>query len=272
VSPVLAHVLILWGVVAVVLVSLRVAKRVGFTAGHLQYAGAFGFIGAAFGIVLGLTTFFASQHYANFREAAETEATKLGNAAAMSEAFPPVSGAAVRRQIYCYATDVIDKEWPTMASHARGAPSVEARQAAASVQLLRAGRANPQPASWYNNSLTALLDAGESRQQRLLLSQAQIPSTMWILIYVGAAVIVLFTYFFHLKSRRQLRAMMAAVVLMLTVIIGVLAGLDTPTDPPLALDPDAMIAEQRLLATTVSPPPTDPARYCAAVPAPVRPI
>jgi hypothetical protein len=267
-SSVLLHLLILSAVIVAAIAALRMAPRLGLQFDALPFAGVFGFVGAAFGIVLGMTTFFASQHYAGFRQAAQSEATSLGNAAAMSGAFPRGSGDAVRRQIYCYATDVIEQEWPHMASDNHGLPIVEARQAAAYIVLLRVGRGDPRPTTWYSNAVGASLRAGENRQHRLLLSQPQIPEMLWILIYVGAALTILFTFFFHLKSRRQLAGMMAAVIVMLTAIVAALATLDAPTQGPLGLQPDAMRAEQRLLADTISPRPKDPARYCRAVPTP----
>src|SRR4051794_30681654 len=244
-SPVVVHVLILWGVVVASVAALWAVGRVGLQIKELPFAGVFGFVGAAFGIVLGMTTFFASQHYANLREAAQSEATTLGNVAAMSGSFAPKQGNALRRQIYCYATDVINEEWPEMGSHERGAPIVERRQRAAYLLLLQVGHSEPRPVTWYANAVGGSLRVGEDRQRRLLLSQPQIPGNLWILIYVGAALTILFTVFFHLKSRRQLGGMMAAVIVMLTAITAVLAGPDAPTGGPPSLQPGANRAAQQ---------------------------
>ena len=267
-SSIVVHVLILWAVIVTAIVALRVVRRLGLQLDALPFAGVFGFVGAAFGIVLGMTTFFASQHYAGFRAAAQSEATSLGNVAAMSGSFAPRTGNAVRRQIYCYATDVIEQEWPHMAVDNHGLPIVEGRESAAYIDLLRVGRGDPRPANWYANAVGSSLRAGENRQHRLLLSQPQIPVMLWILIYVGAALTVLFTYFFHLASRRQLAGMMTAVIVMLTAIVAALATLDAPTQGPLGLQPDAMRAERRLLAEIISPTPANPTRYCRALPTP----
>jgi hypothetical protein len=59
---------------------------------------------------------------------------------------------------------------------------------------------------------------------------------------------VLFTYFFRHTSRVQMPEMHVAVTVLLTAIVGILAGLDQPTAPPLELEPVAMRAEQQLLA------------------------
>jgi hypothetical protein len=258
-------------VIALTLVFVWLAPRVGIQLAALPFAGAFGFIGAAFGVVLGFSAFFANQHYSNFRTQAQDEATALGNVAAMVGSLPPAQAAASRAELYCYATDVIDKEWPKMATGRghEGATSVEDRERAQYVILLRAGREAPRPLVWYSNAVSQSLDVGQARQQRLLLSQPQIPGVLWFLIYVGSALIVLFTCFFHLKSKRQLRGMLVAVVVMLFAVVLVLAGLDAPTQDPFGLEPSAMRIERRLIGQIVDTHGMTPARFCATLP-PVR--
>lgn len=241
----------------------------GLELGGLRYAGVFGFVGAAFGVVLGMTTFFVTQHYADLREAAQSEATGLGNIAAMTGSFPARDGLAIRRQIYCYATEVIDQEWPNMVDDENGSTIVERREGAVYLTLLKTGRpAVPKPTNWYTNAVASALDSAQDRQKRLLLSQPEIPNVLWFLVYVGAGLIILFAYFFHRESPRQMLGMFAAVLVMLTAVIGTLAGLDAPTEDPIGLQPHAMEAEQELLGEAVHADVRDPEAFCRTVPTP----
>src|SRR4051794_35256329 len=267
-SSFVSHLLILYAVVAVVLVVIWILRRLGLKFAALPFAGAFGFVGAAFGVVIGLSTFFANQHYANFRAAAQSESTGLGNIAALTGSFPPREGAAMRAQLYCYATDVIDKEWPNMGRDGRASSAVEGRQRAGYLVLLRVGHGPVSPPGWYTSALGTSLRVGEDRQRRLLLSQPQIPDAMWVLLYIGASLIVVFTFFFHLRSRWQLAGMFLAVMIMLTAIVGVLAALDSPAEDPLSLPPDSMRKERVMLSSTVPGHPTNPAAFCSHVPYP----
>jgi hypothetical protein len=266
------HLLILWGVIALALTFLWAAPRLGLELGALKYAGVFGFIGAAFGVVLGMSTFFASQHYANLRDAAQSEATGIGQVVAMAGSFPPANHAAIARQVFCYTTEVVEQEWPQMSDHPDGLPVVYARERAVYLHLLRVGRGKPPPlpSNWYSNAVSSGLQAGQDHQRRLLLARPEIPGVMWILIYVGAFVIVLFAFFFHRTTKRELAGMMVAVTIMLTAIVGVLAGLDSPTEQPFALGPEAMEAEQRALAPTVHGDTSNPERFCRTVPVPTH--
>jgi VIT1/CCC1 family predicted Fe2+/Mn2+ transporter len=261
--------LILWAVLAVALAMLWLLSRLGVSLAGLPSAGVFGFIGAAFGVVVGMTTFFASQHYASVRTSAQDEATHVATVVAMSGSFSVRAGSAVRRQLYCYVTDVIDDEWPAMrAGDERGSRKVDGRLRALYRELLRVGRPEaPEPRNWYSTAVSAAIDASQDRQQRLLLgARAQIPDAMWALIYFGAALMVVFTFFFHVEGRRQLVWMTVAVVVMLTALTGVLAGLDHPTLRPFGVAPDAMRTEQARLGEALRL--TDARAFCRRVPTP----
>jgi hypothetical protein len=267
-SAVVVQVLILWAVLAAALGTLWLLKRLGVALAPLPYAGVFGFIGAAFGIVIGLTTFFASQHYASVRTAEQMEATQLATLVAMSGSFPARSGLFVQRETYCYVTDIIDREWPAMQrGDEQGSPQVDGRLQALYQELLRVGRMNPQPSTWYSNAVTAGIYVGQDRAKRLLLgARGQIPYALWGLIYFGAGLMAVFAVFFHMGSRRQLVWMTVAVVVMLSVLTGVIAGLDHPSQRPFGLSPNAMRVLQVRLADGLGLGGTDPLVFCRAVP------
>jgi hypothetical protein len=263
-NSVLLHLLILWVVIAGTLGAIFVATRAGVTFKGLRPTDIFAFVGATFGVIIGLTTFFASEHYSDLEATAQHEATSLGDVVALSGSFPLVEGARLRGQLLCYATDVIDDEWSK--TDGIGSRSVDDRQSAAYALLLRIGRQDPEPEIWYSNALRASLDTADQRQQRVLLSQPQIPVLLWFLLYVGAALIVLFVCFFHLDRRAHLAGMIVAVVLVLSAVFGVLAGLDTPTEGPLGLDPEAMDAEQTLISQSVDTGGQSPKAFCEGLP------
>jgi hypothetical protein len=55
---------------------------------------------------------------------------------------------------------------------------------------------------------------------------------------------------------------------MLTAVIGVLAGLDSPTAEPFGLEAKAMEAERALLAIDVDAHGQSPSAFCASLPVP----
>jgi hypothetical protein len=265
-NSVLLHLLILWAVIAGTLGAMFIATRVRVKFSGLRPTDTFAFVGATFGIVIGLTTFFASEHYSDLRGTAEAEATSLSDFAALSGSFPPREGGQLRAQLLCYATDVIDDEWAT--TDGLGAQSVDGRVAAAHVLLLRTGLHNPQPESWYTRALSAGIDVGDRRDQRLRLTEPQIPGSLWFLLYVGSALSLFFVVLFHLANRAHLVAMILAVSLMLSTVFAVLAGLDSPTQGLFSLKPKAMTSAQTLIAQNVDTGSKSPKAFCDGLPVP----
>jgi hypothetical protein len=266
-GPVFGYVLILWAVVVVAGLVIFVVRRLGWM-GSLSTEVAVGFIGGAYGILLGLLTFHGLQHVNSFRDTAQDEAAEIAQASALTGAFPPREGAAARRQLYCYASDVIDRDWPAMAQGVKkGAPIVERRESALYGILLQVGRGNARPANWYDKALAASLQAGKDRLRRLLLSQRQIPAGMWALIYIGAMLMLVLIAWYHSSSRRQATAMLGASILMLTAIVAVLAGFDAPANAPFEVKPAAMEQTRDLMGAQIGAI-ADPTGFCRALPAP----
>ena len=268
-GPVLGYVVILWGVVVLAGLVIFVVRRLGWM-GPLSREVAVGFIGGSYGILLGLLTFHGLQHVTSFRDVAQDEAAEIAQASALTGAFPLREGSAARRQLYCYATDVIDRDWPAMAHGVKqGAPIVERRESAIYDILLQVGRSHPQPLNWYDKGFDASLQAGKDRLKRLLLSQRQFPAGMWVLIYMGALLMLVLIAWYHWSSRRQAVAMLGASILILTAIVAVLAGFDAPANAPFEVRPTAMEQTRALMERQIGTI-ADPTAFCRALPAPAE--
>jgi hypothetical protein len=266
-SSALGYVLILWAVVVVTGAVIFALRRTGVMAEPPRTIAGINLIGASYGLVLGLMTFFASQHQSAFRDTAQDEATAVAQGYVMARSLPGGDVRLARSQEYCYAEDVIDREWPEMGrGNAKGDPAVDAREAALYAILLRGGLDTPKPKIWYQNAVSSALDAGQARLKRLQQSERQIPDGIWVLIYFGAALLLVLIAWYHLARRRQGLALLTIFVLMLTAVVAVLAGLDTPARGPFKIEPTAMKQTRSLLGKDLGV--SDPKRFCAALPAP----
>jgi hypothetical protein len=265
-GSVLGYVLILWGAVAVAGAVVYALRRTGVMADPPRTIAGVNLIGASYGLVLGLMTFFATQHQSAFRETAQDEATAVAQGYVMARSLGPVGVRSARSQEYCYAEDVIEREWPEMGrGNTKGDPAVNAREAALYSILLRGGLDTPKPKIWYQNAVSSALDAGQDRLKRLQQSQRQIPDGIWLLIYFGAGLMVVLIAWYHLTRRRQGLALITILVLMLTAVVAVLAGLDTPARGPFKIQPTAMQQTRSLLGKDLGV--ANPKRFCMALPA-----
>jgi len=265
-GSVLGYVLILWGAVVVAGAVVLVLRRTGVMDAPPRTIAGVNLIGGAYGVVLGLMTFFASQHQSNFRGAAQDEATALGQGFVMAASMPPRDARAARSQEYCYAQAVIDREWPLMGrGDARGAPVIEAREASVYTILHRVGLDQPRPKVWYQNAVSAALDTGRDRLKRLQLSEREIPDGIWVLIYFGAVLLLVVIAWYHFTMRKQGIALLTITVLMLTAVVAVLSGLDTPARGAFKIEPTAMKQVRDLMGKDLGV--RNPTAFCAALPA-----
>jgi hypothetical protein len=193
---------------------------------------------------------FAVGHYNDVRHEAQMEATTLVAIDNTVALYPPQTSDHVQHDLICYMRSVADDEWPSMQ---RGR-QLEAPRTLRSGDQVRADlRALPTDgsaqASAYGRAATLISDAGESRQRLLFLSAAEIPTALWVVIYVGAF-LVFFLTAVHYASRPAGRGWaLAGVAVLMTVVVLVLGMLDQPFGLGVRVHPDQMRQAIQLLLT-----------------------
>jgi hypothetical protein len=211
---------------------------------------ALGFIGSSFGLLLGLLVVFGANHYTSARSEAEDEATAVVAMFDEVGVFPPATREHAEHSIVCYIRSVIEDDWKAM-ERGQGTDAIETRRAGG--RVLRAIHTLPLSPERFESAAsqatTEMIDARRSRQQLLFLSRPAIPTVLWVVIFVGAAVLV-FLITGDLVARPETKvAGLVAVAVMLTVVIGVLVSLDRPFSPLARIDPTAMQRALELLGT-----------------------
>src|SRR5204863_5369775 len=83
-------------------------------------------------------------------------------------------------------------------------------------------------ASAYGRAQTLMTQADTSRQQLLFFTESNVPTVLWLVIYVGAFLLFLLIAM-HYAGRPAGRAVsLGSVVALLTVVVAVLSFLDQP--------------------------------------------
>jgi hypothetical protein len=238
---VIVHVLILWGVIAAAVALAVVVHRRGARDEAPEYQSALTFVGAAYGLLLGLLVVFAVGHFSDVRHESQQEASSLVALEDTVRVYPPETSDRVRRDVVCYMRSIVDDDWPSME---RG-NHLEARRTLAFGDRVRADVRNlpsgdPMQGSAYGRANTLITDAGQSRQRLLFFTEPEIPIALWIVIYVGAfLVILLLTAHYATRPAGRIAALGSVAVLM-TVVVGVLGMLDQPFGIGARVHPDQM--------------------------------
>jgi NADH:ubiquinone oxidoreductase subunit 6 (subunit J) len=247
----IVHVLILWGVIgAAAAVSVLVNRRRPPEAAP-EYQSALTFVGAAYGLLLGLLVVFAVGHFNDVRNQAQQEASSLVTLFDTASVYPPETSYPVQHDLVCYMGSIVHDEWPSME---RGGLLEAPRTLGFGDRLradLRTLPANgPAQGTAYGRAATLIGDAGGSRQRLLFLEAPEIPTALWVVIYVGASLVFLLLAVHTYASRPAGRLWaLGSVAVLMTVAVAVLAMLDQPFGIGVRVQPDQMSHAVHLLLT-----------------------
>jgi hypothetical protein len=143
--------------------------------------------------------------------------------------------------IICYMRAIVADDWPVMERGSR----LEVPRTLVFGDRVRAGvRGLPlddeRQRAAYGRASTLITDAGASRQQLLFFTQPEVPNALWVLIYVGAFLLVFLLGTHYADRPRDRFAALATVAALLTVQVVVLSMLDNPFAAGARVHPDSM--------------------------------
>jgi len=246
---VIVHVLILWAVIgSAAVLSVVVHRRRTTDADPPEYGLVLSFVGAAYGLLLGLLVVFAVGHFNDVRTEAQREASSLVSLYDTLRVYPSETADPVHHDLFCYMRSIVHDEWPSMA---RG-NELEAPRTLRLGDRLRANlRALPTEgsaqSSAYGRANSLISDAGQSRQRLLFLTAPEIPTILWVVIYVGAF-LVFFLLAVHYAARTDgVVLVLGSVAVLMTVVVAVLSMLDQPFGLGVRAHPDQMRQAMDLL-------------------------
>jgi len=239
--------------VTALLLLRRRAPEGGYFADGDRAAGFFGVLATGFSVLLGFIIFLAFESYDQSRSGAEQEALTLVQQVENAQFFPRPAGGQLTGELVCYGRSVVNDEWDRMRAGTLG-DAINPW----SVKLFRTLQAvRPQSAvqqSAYDKWLDQTSAREEARRDRVHGAAGVIPSTLWIVLFFVALVIFAFTLFFADPGERALVQGMSigAVVSVMTVLMLLLYGLDTPFHPgvgglkPIAMERSLRMVDQAL--------------------------
>ncbi len=248
------HVLILWGVIGAAAAVAVVVHRRRTPDEAPEYQSVLSFVGAAYGLLLGLLVVFAVGHYNDVRHEAQMEATSLVSLFDTVAVYPPETSDRVQHDLVCYMGSIADNDWPSMQ---RGS-ELEAPRALGLGDRVRDDlRALPTDGSAqtsaYGRAATLISDADQSRQRLLFLTAPEIPTALWVVIYVGAFLVFLLLAIHYAARKDGLFLVLGAVAVLMTVVIAVLGMLDQPFGIGIRVNPDQMRQAVSLVRIGASP-------------------
>ena len=212
----------------------------------------FGVIGAFYGVVLAFVIVAAWQRFERANEQVQAESLALSNLYSLSRGLPEPTRTEMQNELRTYTANVVNREWKEMAEN-RFAPDPEQEQRIWNV-LLKAAPANAPQQVFLDKSVDQMTQLMDSRRLRYVYYSEDLPSVIWIVIYVGCVITLGFSYFFVTNRFREQALMCGTFAALIGLTILAISELATPYQGAVVVSDQAF----RYVATSMKPPTDSP--------------
>jgi hypothetical protein len=189
--------------VAVMYMVRRRARSDHFFVEVERGAGVFAFLGTAFAVLLAFVVLEAFGSFNDARTGAESEATALVELSRNSEFFAGADRERFAGRLICYARAVIEDEWPAM-RHGERSPQVQRWVERLGAALRQVGVRTPIQEAAFLQLLEQEADRVEARRARLSEATRDLPTPVWFILGLGAALTIGFALLFADRRERFL--------------------------------------------------------------------
>jgi hypothetical protein len=177
----------------------------------------FGVLGAFYGLVLAFVIVAAWEQFTAANANSHQEASALESLYKLGAGFAEPMRTRFDSAVAEYTRRVVDEEWPQMANDTYRAQT--GRTLKLWSILLSYHAADSREQMLEDKAIDQLNVLGQSRNQRILYYDDDLPSVVWLIIYLGCAITIGFSYFFGSHVFRAQVVMCAFFSILLGVTI-----------------------------------------------------
>ncbi|MFE5672133.1 DUF4239 domain-containing protein [Agromyces sp. NPDC056523] len=203
------------------------------TLGHV-----IGTFGMFFGILLALVAVSVYENYAATRDATVEEAGQIGALYRATTALPDDIGEPMRELIDDYTVAVIEEDFPMQREGVLPDASLDEVDAIEDIMHSFEAETLSEQAE-YKQVLESFDVFIESRRERIDATALSLPTLIWVVIWVGAAVNAILVGFISVEGKRLHLLMAGLLALFIGLVIFVTADMDFPYAGTVAVDAGA---------------------------------
>jgi len=186
----------------------------------------FSVVGAFYGVVLAFVIVAVWQRFERANEKAQDESLALSNLYNLSIGFDQPERGELQAALHAYATKVIEHEFKQMSDYTYR-QNMEDENVLWQL-LLKYAPASAQQQTILDKSLDQMAALSDARRLRYVYYSEDLPSVIWIVIYVGAVITLGFSYFFSTHLFRSQAIMSATFAALIGLTILAISELATP--------------------------------------------
>jgi hypothetical protein len=186
----------------------------------------FSVVGAFYGVILAFVIVAVWQRFERANESAQNESLALSNLYNLSMGFNQPERGELQGALHAYATKVIEHEFKQMSDYTYRL-NMEDENVLWQL-LLKFSPPNAQQQDIVDKALDQMSALSDARRLRYVYYSEDLPSVIWIVIYVGAVITLGFSYFFSTRLFRSQAIMSATFAALIGLTILAISELATP--------------------------------------------
>jgi hypothetical protein len=236
--------------IAVLLYVRRRAPEGSYFADGDRASGVFGMLASGFAIFAGFVIFLAFTSYDNSRSGAEAEALAVRQQYETAQFLPAATRDRLPGELVCYGRYVVSQEWPRMEDGTEG-DSINPWSVALFRSLKLADPVSATAQSAFDKLLDQTSDREEGRRDRVHGAAGIIPTSIWLILFLTAAVLFAYMLFFadSAEMARSQAMLVGSTTTVLVVTLLAIRALDNPYRVGVgSLRPVAMERSLRMIA------------------------
>lgn len=215
-----------------------------------------GVVGTLFSVLLGFMVASAMGKYQDAQMYGQLEASNVASVFRTARGLSDIDRPRIRQLCRKYIDDVIYSEWPKMEQQIKINHGWETYQELwESVDSVVPE--NDRQSNLHQALIASMVNLGEQRRARILLSETSTPVALWVVIACGAFITVTFTYIFASQFPQIQGFMTTLVATALALNIWLLAAYSSPYTGELKIKPSMFL----LLKESVLTASDTPARF-----------
>jgi hypothetical protein len=197
----------------------------------------FATLGVIYAVLLGLAVISVWEKFTEAESAVTQEAGAIASLYRLAGGLDFDEHLTVGDALSRYAASVIDDDWPAMARGEEGAATREALNAVYTAALAL-GVDDARKAVLLDAILTQLDLITDARRERLALAEGVVPHVLWLVLFLGAAMTIGFTFFFGLENLRAQVLMAGMLALVIFLALFVAMSISHPFTGPVSVTPE----------------------------------
>ncbi len=201
----------------------------------------FATIGVLYAVLMAFAIIVVWQKFSDADANVAAEAAGAATIYRLSHGLDQQSGAALREGMSNYLTAAINRSWPAME---RGATDRYPRARSALDAIYSTLLSSQSSASRETAVLPEILRQLDvitlARNARLIAADGIVPSVIWPVLFGGAVVTIVFTFFFGSENLRAQTAMTVLLSLLIFSELLIIIAVDYPFTGPIKVEPTAL--------------------------------